>query len=79
MRREGLEPTHHHGGYALRNQGMDAVNQALQQITKSPFIAEIESSDQPYKFVQFVFVIYNGKSDLVEHVSHFNQSMALYA
>ena len=58
---------------------MDAVNRALQKISKSPFSAEIESSDPLHRFVRLVFVIYNGKSDLVEHVSHFNQSMALYA
>lgn len=58
---------------------MDAMSQALHQISRSPFSKEIENLDPPWRFVCPTFVIYNGKSNLVEHVSHFNHSMALYA
>ena len=35
--------------------------------------------DPPHKFIRPAFIIYNGKFDPIEHVSHFNQSMALHA
>ena len=55
------------------------MSQALNQISKSPLSEEIESLDPPRRFVPPAFIVYNGKSNLVEHMSHFNQSMALYA
>ena len=35
--------------------------------------------DPPHRFIRPALIIYNGKFDPVEHVSHFNQSMALHA
>lgn len=61
------------------NSGIDAMSWALSQTSKSPFFEEIESSDPPQRFVCPTFVVYNGKSDPVEHVSHFNQRMVLHA
>ena len=54
------------------------MSQALHKISRSPFFEEIENLDPPRRFVRPAFVIYNGKSNLVEHMSHFNHSMALY-
>ena len=58
---------------------MDAICQALHQISRSLFSEEIENLDPPRRFVCPAFVIYNEKSNLVEHVGYFNHSMALYA
>lgn len=55
------------------------MSQVLHQISRSSFSKEIENSDPPWRFVRPAFVIYNEKSDLVEHVSHFNHSTTLYA
>ncbi|XP_065636038.1 uncharacterized protein LOC136070257 [Quercus suber] len=55
------------------------MNRALNQISKSPFTRRIEEARLPRRFNQPTFTIYNGKTDPVEHVSHFNQKMAVYA
>ena len=33
----------------------------------------------PHHFTQPIFIIYNGRTDLVEHVSHFNQRMVIHS
>lgn len=43
----------------------------------SPFFDEIESLDMPWRFVEPIFINYDGKSDLVEHATYYNQSMAI--
>ena len=63
----------HHG---LRN---DAISKALQQIFKSPFFRRINRARLPHWFSQPTFSIYNGRTDPVEHISHFNQKMAAHA
>ncbi|XP_023899945.1 uncharacterized protein LOC112011839 [Quercus suber] len=45
---------------------------ALRQISKSPFTRRIEGFTQP------TLTMYNGKTDPVEHVNHFNQRMAVH-
>ncbi|XP_065624170.1 uncharacterized protein LOC136065215 [Quercus suber] len=57
----------------------DAMSKALNQISRSPFTHRIEGARLPRRFNQPTFTIYNGKTDLVEHVSHFNQRMAVYS
>ena len=57
---------------AYRGLGNDAMSKALRQISKSPFTWRIEKGKFPRRFTQPTFTTYNGKTDLVEHVSHFN-------
>ena len=55
------------------------MSKALQQISKSPFIWRINKARLPHQFSQPTFTIYNGRIDPMEHVSHFNQKMAVHA
>ena len=57
----------------------DAMRRALNQISKSPFICRIEGGILPQQFTQPMFTMYNGWTDPVEHVSHFNQRMAMHS
>ena len=66
------EPSHH-------TKGNDAVSKALQQISKSSFYRRINKAKLPYWFSQPTFTIYNGRTDLVEHVNLFNQKMVAHA
>ena len=65
-------PSHHSGGN-------DAMSKALQQISKSPFVRRINKARLPRQFSQPTFAIHNGRTDPVEHVSHFNQKMVIHA
>ena len=51
----------------------------MNQISKSPFTVKIEGAILSRQFHQPTFTIYNGRTDLVEHVSHFNQIMAIHS
>ena len=55
------------------------MGKALQQISQSPFFGEIEKIDLPHRFTRRTFTIYDDKTDPVEHVNHYNQSMAIYS
>ncbi|XP_050269358.1 uncharacterized protein LOC126713587 [Quercus robur] len=55
------------------------MSKALNQISKSPFTYRIEGATLPRRFHQLTFTIYNGRTDPVEHVSHFNQRMAVHS
>ena len=59
--------------------GNDAMSKALNQISKSPFTHKIEGVRLPRQFNQLTFTIYIGWTDPVEHVSHFNQRMAVHS
>ena len=59
--------------------GNDAMNKALDQISRSPFAHRIEGAKLPRRFNQPTFAIYNGRADPVEHVSQFNQRMAIHS
>ena len=59
--------------------GNDAISKALQQNSKSPFVRRINRARLRHRFSQPTFSIYNGRIDLVKHVSHFNQKMAVHA
>ena len=52
--------------------GNDAMNKALSQIAKSPFTRNIEDASLPRRFHQPTFTIYNGWTDPMKHVNHFN-------
>jgi len=58
--------------------GNDAMIKALRQ-SKSPFVRRIDRAKLPRRFTQPTFTIYNGRTDPVEHVSHFNQRMAIHS
>ena len=53
------------------------MNEALNQVAKSPFTRRIESASLPRQFHQPTFSLYNDQTDPVEHVSHFNQKMVI--
>ena len=55
------------------------MNKALSQVSKSPFTRNIEDANLPQRFHQPTFTLYNGRTDPVEHVSHFSQRMAIYS
>ena len=55
------------------------MSKALNQISKSPFTCKIEKEKLPRQFHRPTFTIYNGRTDPVEHVSQFNQRMAVYS
>ena len=76
------EKHHHKRRYkSLPCRGLenDAMSKALNQISKSPFTLKIEGEKLPRRFHQPTFIIYNGQTDPVEHVSHFNQRMVVYS
>ena len=55
------------------------MSKALQQISKSPCVRRINKARVPHWFSQPTFTIYNERTNLVEHVSHFNQKMAVHS
>ena len=59
--------------------GNDIMNKALGQISKSTFTRRIEGAKFLRCFHQPTFTIYNGRTDPVEHVSQFNQRMAIHS
>ena len=61
-----------------RNMGNDVMSKVLRQISKSPFTQRIYRAKLPHRFTQPTFTIYNRRTDPVEHVSHFNQRMAIH-
>ena len=58
---------------------MNAVSQAQRKIAQSHFSEELERIKMPRHFTRPPFTYYNGKTDPMEHVSHFTQLMALYS
>ena len=62
-----------------RGMGNNAMSRALNQISKSPFTRRIEGGKLPRWFNSPTFTIYNGRTEPVEHVSHFNQRMAVHS
>ena len=69
------------GAICLRNRGLgnDPMSRALDQLSKSPFMHHIEGATLPRRFQQPTFAVYNGRTDPVEHVSQFNQRMAIHS
>ena len=55
------------------------MSEALNRISKSPFTCKIEGVELPQRFHQPTFTMYNGRTDPVEHVSQFNQRMAVHS
>ena len=76
------EEHHHESRYRSpphKGLGNDAISKALNQISKSPFTHKIEGARLPQRFNQLTFTIYNGRTDHVEHVNHFNQRMVVHS
>ena len=74
------EEYHHRRRYKSpprKGLGNDAMNKALNQVSKSPFTRNIEGANLPRRFHQPTFTIYNGQTNPVEHVSHFSQRMTV--
>ena len=59
--------------------GHDAMSRALDQLSKSPFTRSIEGVALPRQFQQPTFTIYNDNTIPIEHVSQFNQKMAVHS
>ena len=59
--------------------GNNAMNETLNQVARSPFTRNIGGASLPRRFHQPTFSLYNGRTDLVEHVSHFSQKMVVYS
>ena len=55
------------------------MSKTLNQISKSPFTRKIEGAILPQRFHQPMFTIYNSRTDPMEHVSHFNQRIAIHS
>ena len=55
------------------------MSRGLNQLSKSPFMRHIEGAALPRRFQQPTFAIYNSNTDPVEHVSQFNQRMAVHS
>ena len=72
------EEEHHHNrrykSPTRRGLGNDAMSKS-----KSPFTRRIEGVKLPRRFAQPRFTIYNGQTDPIEHVSHFNQRMVVHS
>ena len=62
-----------------KGSGNDVMKKALDQVSRSPFTYRIEGAKLPRRFNQPAFAIYNGRADPIEHVSQFNQKMAIYS
>ena len=62
-----------------RGVGTNVMKKALSQIFKSPFTRGIEKAKLPRCFHQPTFAMYNGHTDLVEHVSQFKQKMTVHS
>ena len=56
--------------------GNDTMSKALNQISRSPFTHRI-GGKLHRRFAQPTFTMYNGRTDPVEHVSHFNKKMVV--
>jgi len=55
------------------------MSKALNQISRSSFTHRIEGGRLPQRFTRPTITMYNGRTDLVVHVSHFNQRLAVHS
>ena len=68
-RNETVKRTKNPTPRSMRN---NAISKALRQISKSPLTRRIDKAKLPHRFTQPKFIIYNGRIDPMEHMSHFN-------
>ena len=57
---------------------MDAMSRVLRKAARSPFLNEIEQAEMLDRFTRPPFNCYDGKTDSIEHVSHYIQMMSLH-
>ena len=57
---------------------MDAMSQALRRATRSPFSDDIEQALMSRRFMRPPFNSYNGKTNSVEHVSHYISMISIH-
>ena len=57
---------------------MDAISRALRRVAWSPFLEEIERAPMPSRFTRPPFNSYDGRTDPMEHVSHYIHMMSLH-
>ena len=57
---------------------MDVMSCALRRAARSPFLGDIERDPMPSRFIRPPFNSYDGKTDLVEHISHYIHMMSLH-
>ena len=62
-----------------RRVGTNVMKKILSQISKSPFTRGIEKAKLPRRFHQPTFTMYNGRTDLAEHVSQYKQKMTVHS
>ena len=55
------------------------MNEALSQVARFPFTRSIEGASFLQRFHQPTFSLYNGRTNPMEHVSHFSQKMAIHS
>ena len=55
------------------------ISRALRRAARSPFSEEIKRTEMLRRFTHPSFTIYDGKTDPVEHVSHYIHMMSLYS
>ena len=57
---------------------MDSISRALRRATRSPFSDDIERAQMLSRFTRPPFNSYDGKTDPIEHVSHYILMMSLH-
>jgi hypothetical protein len=67
----------HQSRKTVRPGRQNAVWKAFDLISSSPFSKEIEKAKMPERFPVPRFEVYNGRTDPVTHIGHYQQSMAL--
>ena len=76
---EDYHHEHRNRSSSSKGLGNDAMSRVLKQIFRSPFTRKIEEGRLPRRFTQPTFTMYNSHTDLVEHISHFNQRMVVHS
>ena len=69
---EGYHCEHRNRNSSSKGLGNDAISRALNQISKSPFTRRIKGGRLLRRFTQPTITMYNGRTDLIEDVSHCN-------
>ena len=69
----------HQDRHGHHNAMLDAISRAQRKVAQSPFSDKIKHTEMPRHFTRPPFTIYDGKTDLIEHISHYIQMMPLYS
>ena len=74
---KGPQTKEHSSRKTARPRGMNAVGRALDLMSSSHFSREIEKVELLKRYTAPHFEAYNGRTDPVAHISHYQQMMAL--